>query len=259
MRRNADLLVCAGLAMLALLLTLLGLASGPLRLALGLLLVLVLPGYTLAAAAFPTPTLARSERLLYTGGLSLIVTILGGFVLNWLPWGLQPTSWALLLSYVTLGGSIVALVRRAPITSAVQRAPIRLGGGQALLLGLAALAVVGALLVAQSEAAQRPAPDVVQLWMLPGASGASVRLGVITSGPVGGDYRLVLQRGGYTLREWPALRLADADRWQATVELPARQSGRGPLEARLERIDRPGVERQVQLWLDQPTSQSKRN
>jgi hypothetical protein len=74
---------------------------------------------------------------------------------------------------------------------------------------------------------------------------------VITKGPTAGAYRLVAQRGGYTIREWPALVLKDDDRWEATIELSARQPGSGPIKARLYRADEPNiVYRNVTLWLD---------
>lgn len=249
-RSVADLLLVGCLAVITLGLTLLGWSGGALRLSLGLLLALVLPGYALTAALFPRPTLDGTNRLLFTCGFSLVVTILGGFVLNWTPWGLQPESWATLLSYITLGGCLVAVLRRPLAPRTAPRLALPLDLGQALLFGLAALTLVGSVLIARGEAAQRPAPDVVQLWMLPGES-QMIRLGVITKGPAVGSYRLVVQRGGYIIREWPALALEAEARWEATVELSARQPGGGPVEALLYQTAEPGVVyRQVKLWLE---------
>lgn len=253
MTRNlSDLLLVSVLAVAMLGLALLGWDAGPLRLVLGLLLVLVLPGYALTAALFPDATLPRTDRLLYTVGLSLVVTILGGFVLNWTPWGLRTQSWAVLLSYITLGGCVAAVVRRPVAIAVTERSSLRISPGQIGLFALAALTLVGSVAIARSEAAQHPAPDVVQLWILPGDQPQTARLGVITKGPTAGSYRLVVQRGGYTIREWPALTIKDDDRWEATLELSARQPGSGPIEARLYRADDPNtVYRNVTLWLDE--------
>jgi len=251
-RNFSDLLIVSVLAVAMLGLALLGWDGGVLRLVLGMLLVLVLPGYALTAALFPEPTLPRTDRLLYTVGLSLVVTILGGFVLNWTPWGLRPATWAVLLSYLTLGGCVAAVVRRPVLVVAPQRAALRPSRGQAALFALAALTLVGSVAIARSEAAKHPAPDVVQLWILPGNQPHTARLGVITKGPTAGTYRLVAQRGGYTIREWPALTLNDDDRWEETIELSARQPGSGPIEARLYRAVEPSnVYRSVMLWPDE--------
>lgn len=260
MRRNTlDLLLVAGGAVAALGLTLLGVDGGVLRVMLGLLLVLVLPGYALCAAAFPVVPLRRSDRWLFSIGFSLGTTILGGFVLNWSPWGLQRTSWTLLLSTITLGACLVALLRRPVRAGGARRPALDLSIEQMLLFGIAGLTVVGAVLVARSEAAQRPAPDVVQLWIMPGEQANTVRVGIVTQGPVDEHYRLVLQRGGYTIREWPALSIARGDHWETSVELSQRQPGTGPLEAQLYRMGDPHVAyRQVALWLDQPSSSTAR-
>lgn len=252
MSRNADLLIVAGLALLTLSLALLGLDNGALQVMLGLLLVLVLPGYAVSAAAFPDPRLGRVDRGLFVVGFSIGIAILSGFVLNWLSWGLQRSTWAALLAAITLGGCVVALVRRPARPVILSRPPLGLSLGQALLFSLAGLTVVGSILVARGEAAQRPAPDVVQLWIVPGDTAGSVRVGVITRGPVDEHYRLVLQRDGQTVREWPALTVRRNDRWEDGLTLPQQSSGRGPLEARLYRAEAPHqVFRQATLWLDQ--------
>jgi hypothetical protein len=78
----------------------------------GLALVLVLPGYALTAALFPWSTLSGEKRFLFSLGLSLALTALGGFVLHWTPWGISPESWAVLLGGMTLLGCGIAFARR---------------------------------------------------------------------------------------------------------------------------------------------------
>ena len=75
-------------------------------------LVLVLPGYALIAAMFPKQALGGAERAVFSLGLSLVIVILGGLVLNWTSFGLHASSWAVLLACITLGASAVALIRR---------------------------------------------------------------------------------------------------------------------------------------------------
>src|SRR6266852_3168737 len=75
-------------------------------------LVLVLPGYALMASVFPRRSLGAVECLVFSLGLSLVIVVLGGLVLNWTPFGLRASSWSLLLGSITLGACAVALARR---------------------------------------------------------------------------------------------------------------------------------------------------
>lgn len=88
-------------------------SSGPLRIALGLLLALFFPGYTLIAALFPEKTdLGGIERLALSFGLSIAVVPLTALVLNYTSWGisLQPILFSL-LGFI-LAMTAVALYRR---------------------------------------------------------------------------------------------------------------------------------------------------
>ncbi len=258
--------MCA-LALAALALTLLGASSPVLRLLLGLPLALVLPGYALTAALFPQRTLDGSNRTLFTLSLSLGTTILCGLVLNHHPGGYGPSHVAVALSDVALGGSLVAFVRRRISSArATQGEPtlmpqpgatgrLRLSIGQGLLFGLAIMVIAGALLLARSEAALRPAPDVIQLWMLPVDDTAPPRLrvGVNSVGLAAGDFRLQIERGGYIIHDWPSLSITAGQRWEETLTIQGRQPGSGPFEARLYRAEEPDtVYRRVALWFDLP-------
>ncbi len=64
--------------------------SGALRIALGLLFVLFLPGYALVSALFPRQgNLGGIERTALSFGLSMVVTPLIGLILNYTPWGIS--------------------------------------------------------------------------------------------------------------------------------------------------------------------------
>src|SRR3954468_21171576 len=89
----------------------LALGGGAVRVLVALPFVLVLPGLALTAALFPTGALDVAERLLFSLGLSLAITALGGLVLQLTPWGLRPASWALLLGLVTLAAGAAAFLR----------------------------------------------------------------------------------------------------------------------------------------------------
>jgi len=64
--------------------------SGALRIALGLVLVIFFPGYTLLSALFPKQdSLGGAERIALSFGLSIAVTLLIGLILNYTPWGIN--------------------------------------------------------------------------------------------------------------------------------------------------------------------------
>ena len=261
-RKSLDLAFVCAFALTALAITMLGVTTPALRLLFGLPLALVLPGYALTAALFPRRSLDRTDQALFTLSLSLSTVILCGFVLNRTPWGLRPESWAAALSDVTLGGSLIAFARRHLIPAgeaSVARAEpatrprLSLSGGQGLLFGLAIAVIAGGILLARGEAALQPAPDVVQLWMLPGDTAASptLRVGLNSVGQAAGDFRLQIERGGYIIHEWPSLNIVPGQQWQQTLSLHGPQPGSGPFEARLYRAEEPNVMyRRVALWLD---------
>jgi uncharacterized membrane protein len=90
-----------------------GAPTGLLRLLLGTLFVLVVPGYCLAAALFPRfDDLDPIERLGLSLGLSVAVTPLLALVLNALPGGLQLCSILLGEYALAAAGAAISLVRR---------------------------------------------------------------------------------------------------------------------------------------------------
>lgn len=278
-RKSLDLGLICLFALLSMTVTLLQIENMPVRLLLGLPLALILPGYALTAALFPSRTPAWADWLAFTLGLSLCSTILSGFVLNWLPWGIRPDSWAVMLTFITLGSSMIAFGGRylaaqahpqpphasasdsmvdAPDSRPAERPRVALNWQNlgSLLLGALALAIiVGAVMLARREALRQPPADVIQLWMLPAETSAAgnVRLGVNSVGAAAGTFRLQLQQDGYILREWTPLVITPGEQWAETITLPDRRSGEGPIEARLYREEEPRViYRKVILWTDIP-------
>jgi uncharacterized membrane protein len=68
------------------------------RNALGMILVIFLPGFSLTMALFPRKQIDTIERLALSIGLSLAMVAITGLVLNYTPWGirLQPITISLL-------------------------------------------------------------------------------------------------------------------------------------------------------------------
>ena len=85
----------------------------PVRIILGLLLVLFLPGYSLIAALFPRKDdLDGIERIALSFGLSIAVVPLLGLALNYTPFGIRLVPVLVVLSVFTVSLAVIAGVRR---------------------------------------------------------------------------------------------------------------------------------------------------
>jgi len=84
----------------------------PVRIILGLLLVLFLPGYSLIAALFPgKDDLDGIERIALSFGLSIAVVPLLGLALNYRPFGIRLVPILVVLSAFTVSLAVIAGVR----------------------------------------------------------------------------------------------------------------------------------------------------
>jgi uncharacterized membrane protein len=88
----------------------------PIRIFLGLPLVLFLPGYSLIAALFPRKAdLDGIERIALSFGLSIAIVPLLGLALNYTPFGIRLSPILALLSLFTVSFAVGASVRRSMI------------------------------------------------------------------------------------------------------------------------------------------------
>ena len=111
-RENITLLVMAGITAIAVGIALAGdTAPAVLRILFGLALAFFLPGYALVLALF-NRAFVPSARFMLSVGLSLIITVLGAFLLHFTPSGLRADSWGLLLGSITLVGCLVSYLRQ---------------------------------------------------------------------------------------------------------------------------------------------------
>ena len=93
--------------------------ESPVRIILGLPLVLFLPGYALIAALFiRKDDLDGIERVALSFGLSIAITPLLGLALNYTPFGIRLTPILIVLSVFTISLAIGAWVRRSRIREA---------------------------------------------------------------------------------------------------------------------------------------------
>ena len=89
----------------------------PIRIILGLPLVLFLPGYSLIATLFPRKDdLDGIERIALSFGLSITITPLLGLALNYTPFGIRLSPVLIVLSVFTISFALGAYARRSMIT-----------------------------------------------------------------------------------------------------------------------------------------------
>ncbi len=113
MKIPSDLLAAVIVALATLLFTLTPLSDFPVRIPLGLVMVLFVPGYTLIAALFPKKEdLEGIERMALSFGLSIAVVPLIGLGLNYTPWGIRLTPVVISLALFTIAMAMAAYVRR---------------------------------------------------------------------------------------------------------------------------------------------------
>ncbi len=110
-----DLFIVAGLVLLTDILVLLPVSSGSfLRTYLGILMVLLLPGYALTGALFPAKNdLEGIERAVVSFGLSIAVVPTMGLALNYTVWGIREIPILTAISAFTLLMCAVAYYRRS--------------------------------------------------------------------------------------------------------------------------------------------------
>jgi uncharacterized membrane protein len=114
----SDLLASAIIALATLVFVLTPLSYLPIRIPLGLLMVLFVPGYALIAALFPKKAdLDGIERVALSFGLSIAVVPLIGLGLNYTPWGIRLTPVAVSLAIFTIAMSFAAYWRRMSLSA----------------------------------------------------------------------------------------------------------------------------------------------
>ena len=194
-------------------------------------LALVLPGYAVINAAFSRDALGTTERIVLSFGLSLLLSVVGGVVLDWTPWGLRAGSWIVLLGGLTIGACFYALARPHAAAGgdggqtvvARQTLPSFGGGSRArlvrdgVLVALAAGITVAAVWVAIDGARVRR-EGFSQLWMLPlGDGDRTVRVGLRSEELASTEYTVRLVADGTTVLRSERVRLEPGGQWEATV------------------------------------------
>jgi uncharacterized membrane protein len=206
--------------------------------------LLVVPGWLLSRH-LGLLVQGAPQRLIVTLGGSLAILIVGGFALNASPLGMTSGSWMAWVAATTAllaSDSVLRFITRGrtrrvtTLLAAPHRVALRLDRlatdlrpGQLLLLGLAAIVVVGAVGIARASAEEPASRGFTQLWVLRPSVGAEaavppdgmVRIGVENHEGSSATYRIMASGGGQSLATWQPVALRDGERWSTLTPLPA--------------------------------------
>jgi uncharacterized membrane protein len=255
--------------------------EGPplLRVALGLPMVLFLPGYALIASFFPAKeALDRIGRVALGFGLSLAVVAPIGLVLDRSPWGLTRPSTALATFIVIAVTSIVAALRRMRLTNqdpdavmfAIPRVPPPTDWDRVTqaIVGLVVfgtvLLMIGAAPIVRTQMIGEPLTE----FALYNAVGKpeffprqvdvnepiEVQLSVVNNEGAPATFGLQVTGSARLIEPISPIRLVDGETWTGKIRFAVTQVGKHlPVQFDLVRLDGSGNAdpyRELLLWVD---------
>jgi uncharacterized membrane protein len=138
-------------------------------------LVFFLPGYAITLAFFPNDTPGHVIQAFLSLGLSLVITIMGGLVLNLFPEGLTARTWEMWFASIGLFFGVIALLRVMAIRPAAEPAQVQVlppfatptDWKQIGLFLIALIVVVITILQARTSELKNLGPGFTQLWVTP--------------------------------------------------------------------------------------------
>jgi uncharacterized membrane protein len=265
--RNADLVAIVAVTLAVLALVLAEPISPAARVALGLPLVLLFPGYALLAALLPRrDDIDAWGRLGLSAGLSLAVVALTGLALNYSTWGLSLQPLLAFTALPILLASVIAAVRRqlagADGALAAISPPLTVRGVLAVAAVVVATGAVlggGAYLALQSSGQPEGFTEFYALAPAGGAGGypsrltegeeARLVLGIVNHEGEESSYRIAALVGASYQGAVRSLRLEDGEAWEGVLTLELPDEGRQRLEMALYRNDEAAPYRSLRLWL----------
>jgi uncharacterized membrane protein len=225
------------------------LSEGVLRIILGVIFLLIFPGYTLMAALFPNENSIKGiERAALTFVLSFALVSLTGLVLNYTPWGIRLTPIFAAVAIIIVLTSGIALLRRAGIPEAERfalRINIRMpkwseaSRFDRVLSICLVIVVIGAISVLAYVIAQPKAEEAFTNFYILGPEGmmenypqeltlgeqAEITLGMENHENQDASYDIVVMLDGKEMQAIGPIELADGKEWRNEVMLIPLQAG----------------------------------
>ena len=250
--------------------------DGPFRVVLAVVVLLLLPGYCLLAALYPSDrSMQRAQRVVLSLVSSLAIVPLTMLALNFTPWGLGLGPDTVAVSLVILVLSAVAFVRRRrlpreewPHFSLPRLRRPQLGGGTradlilSLVLVMAILGAGWALYYAVTTPSHEDAFTDFHLLgsegliadypteLAPGETG-EVIVGIVNHENEDVDYCVALLFDGELAEEFGPIDLGDEQEWSEEVSVAAGAAGeRHRVEFLLRRGNETEPYRSLHLWID---------
>ncbi len=243
--KHLDLIIAMVIASLNVIYALLPSHSPIIGIILALPLVFVLPGYMLLEFLFHGRPLDASHRFLLSLGLSLVIDIAGGFLLNILPIGLRTVSWGVFLGLMTMIASLfVMYLRRGAQSPGRKLILFRINIYECLLLGLAITVAVLSILYSTIGAMKQPYPGFTQLWMLPTVQAGKsciVHLGVRSFETTSVKYRVTVTVQESQTANWSSVNLEPQQQWNQLVQIPPEAVANVHVAAQIYRFDKPNT------------------
>ena len=219
--------------------------------------LLMFVGHTALHAWAATLRLRGAVWILMTIILGLTITMLGGLILHFTPWGLQLRSWIAFITIVILIQILVGLLRGRSEPALVAQTSVQswnfeLKPLQFMMLVLAVVVAGISILVARNGVLTQPRTAFSQVWMVASNPEQSqVNLGIKNEEQKAVTYRLVVQQGSTVIHEYPSLLLQANETWQDVLDIDTGRDTTVPIEAVLYRTDEPNQPyRTVNLWLN---------
>jgi uncharacterized membrane protein len=246
----------------------------PLRVVLGLLLVLFLPGYSLIAIFFPRKDdLGMIERVALSFGLSIAVVPLLGFVLNYTPFGIRLIPILITLSAFTISLSIVAWVRRMKLPPEERfRVPferlLKVNLGQSVLDKVLSIALIASIIVTCATlvyvaVTPKTGERFTEFYIL-GPNGTAsdyptdlkvgeegkVIIGIVNHEYENVTYRIVVRLDNDTIATIDGIRLTNGEKWEQNFTFTPQKTGENmKLEFLLYREGSEEPYRTLHIWI----------
>jgi hypothetical protein len=223
----------------------------------GILLTLILPGYAVTTFIFSFDNrLRNADRILITLGMSIILDILAGLILDLFPSGLNTISWVLFLGIIVIVLNGLTVLRKRSgdnnYFKAIQEKIIisRFSFFTLITILISIIIIFSAIEINRVGALNQPKAHFTQLWIRPLVQPDFnvISIGITSFEETGTEFKLQALIDGRIVKEWNQINLDPNQEWENSLIITSSVSVH-KIEARLFRSGEVGSPyRSVFLW-----------